>query len=151
MCHFLQEDKLVSKDTLKRTLNKAMRIMAFRSKYESAKSLYIYYKILPLEANIKLNQGKCIWKLTQNQHPDCIQAIYQTNSSTAINNKKDNNRFILPSFRTNIGRASLAYQGIKLWNKGIPETIKKSTKYSSFSKELKQHLLEENNLILSND
>ena len=106
MCYFLQEDKLVSKDTV---------------------------------------------KLTQNQHPDCIQAIYQTNSSTAINNKKGNNRFILPSFRTNIGRASLAYKGIKLWNKGIPETIKKSTKYSSFSKELKQHLLEENNLILSND
>ena len=51
--------------------------------------------------------------------------------------------FILPSFRTNIGRASLAYQGIKLWNKEIPET--------SFSKELKQHLLERNNLILRND
>ena len=124
--------------------------MAFRSKYESAKPLYIYYKILPLEANIKLNQGKFIWKLTQNQHPDCIQAIYHTNSSTAINNK-GNNRFILASFRTNIGRASLAYQGMKLWRKGIPETIKKSTKYSSFYKELKQHLLEGNNLILSND
>ena len=53
--------------------------MAFRKKYESAKPLYIYYKILPLEANIKLNQGKFIWKLTQNQHPDCIQAIYRTN------------------------------------------------------------------------
>ena len=38
--------------------------MAFRNKYESAKPLYIYYKILPLEANIKLNQGKFIEKLT---------------------------------------------------------------------------------------
>ena len=45
---------------LKRTLNKTVRIMAFRSKYESAKPLYISYKILPLEANIKLNQGKFI-------------------------------------------------------------------------------------------
>ena len=103
MCHFLQEDTLVSLFNaflklhidygsltwggtnnihllkLKRTLNKAMRIMAFRNKYESAKPLYIYYKILPLEANIKLNQGKFIWKLTQNQHRDCIQAIYRTN------------------------------------------------------------------------
>ena len=51
---------------LKQTLNKAIRIMAFRSKYESAKPLYISYKILPLEANIKLKQGKCIWKLTHN-------------------------------------------------------------------------------------
>ena len=38
---------------LKQTLNKAMKIMAFRSKYESAKPLYISYKIIPLEANIK--------------------------------------------------------------------------------------------------
>ena len=96
MCHFLQEDTLVSLFNaflkpyidygsltwggtanthllkLKRTLNKAMRIMAFRSKYESAKPLYIYYKILPLEANIKLNQGNFIWKLTHNQHPNKI-------------------------------------------------------------------------------
>ena len=75
---------------------------AFRSKYESTKPLYIYYKKLPLEANIKLNQGKFMWKLTQNQHRDCIQAIYHTNSSTVINNNEDSNRFILPSFRTNI-------------------------------------------------
>ena len=169
MRHFLQEDTLASlfnafvkpfvdygsltwRGTanthllkLKRTLNKAMRTMAFISKFESAKSLYIYYKILPLEANIKLTQGKFIWKLTHNQHPDCIQA---TNSSTAINDNEDNNRFVLPSFRTNTGRVSLAYQGIKLWVKEIPETIKKSATYSSFSKKLKHHFLEGNDLIL---
>ena len=90
MCHFLQKDTLVSLFNaflkpyidygsltwggatkthllkLKQTLNKAMRIMASRSKYESAKPLYIYYNILPLESNIKLNQRKFIWKLTQN-------------------------------------------------------------------------------------
>ena len=80
-----------------------------------------------------------------------MQAIYHTNSSTAINNNEGNKSFILPSFRTNIGRASLADQGIKLWTKGIPETMKKSEKYSFFSTELKQHLLEGNDLILSND
>ena len=67
---------------LKRTLNKSMRITDFRSTYEPPKSLYIYYKILPLKASIKRNQGKFIWKTTQNQHPGCIQAIYHTNSST---------------------------------------------------------------------
>ena len=44
--------------------------------------------MLPLEANVKLNQGKFISKLTQNQHKDCIQAVYHTNSSTAINNNE---------------------------------------------------------------
>ena len=97
MRHFLQEDTLASifnafvkpyvdygiltwggtTNThllkLNRTLNKAMRIMAFRSKYESVKPLDIYYKILPLEANIKLNQERFIWKLTQNS----IQIVYK--------------------------------------------------------------------------
>ena len=85
------------------------------------------------------------------QHPDCIQAIYYINSGTSMNKNEDNNRFILPSFRTNIGRASLAYQGIKLWNNGIHWTIEMFAKYSPFSKELKKRLLEGNNLILSND
>ena len=80
MRHFLQEDTLVSlfyaflkpyvdygsltwggaANThllkLRQTLHKTMRITAIRSKYGSAKPLYIYYKILPLDkANIKLN------------------------------------------------------------------------------------------------
>ena len=48
-----------------------------------------------------------------------------------INNKEIENRFLLPSFKTNIGRASLAYQGKKLWNKGIPVNIKKSADLKS--------------------
>ena len=44
--------------------------MDFRSKYKSAKPLDVYNKTLILEANIKLNQGKFIWELIQNQHPD---------------------------------------------------------------------------------
>ena len=144
MCHFLQEDTLVSLFNdfvklyldygsltwgvytnnhllkLKQTLNKAMRIMAFKSKYESAKPLYIYYKILPLKVKIKLNQGKFIWKLTQNLHLDYIQAIYHINSSTVINNKENNNRFALPSFRTNTARGSLAYQGKKTMEQRNP-------------------------------
>ena len=108
-----------------------------------------YY--IPLEANIiKLSQGKFIWKLTQNQHPQCIQAIYHTNLSTAINNKEGNNIGLFYHLLELLAEP-LTCLGIKLWNKEIPETIKKCTKYSSFSKELKQHLLEGNNLILSND
>ena len=80
--------------------------MAFRSKYESAKPLlYIYQTILPLEVNIKLNQGTFIRKMIQNPHPDYIQAIYHNNQSAAIKNKEGNNRFILPSSRTNIDKA----------------------------------------------
>ena len=47
--------------------------MAFRNKYESDKPLYIHYKVLPLEAIIKLSQGKFMWKLT----PKNTQIVYK--------------------------------------------------------------------------
>ena len=84
----------------------------------------------------------------------CTQIVFKIfftlTQAPAINNNEDNNRFIGPSFRT-MAEPALAYQGIKLWNTGIHVTIKKSGKYSLLSKELKQHLLEGNNLTLSND
>ena len=59
-----------------------MRIMGFRSKYESSKPLYIYNKLLPLEANVKLNH-KIYMETDPKSAPSCIQAICCTNSSTA--------------------------------------------------------------------
>ena len=68
-------------------LNKVVRMMSFKGKYESAKPLYNYFNILPLNESIKLSQGKFMWTLIQNQHPESIQKKFQRSSSTAINNK----------------------------------------------------------------
>ena len=91
--------------------------MAFRIKYESAKPLYIYLlqHITPWSKQ-KAKPRKIYMETDPQFAPKlvCIQDIFHTNSSTAINNNEDNNRFILPSFRINIGRALFAYQGIKL-------------------------------------
>ena len=52
--------------------------MTFKNRYVSAKPLYNYCELPPLETNTKLNQGEFIWKLVHNQQPECMQAIYHT-------------------------------------------------------------------------
>ena len=124
--------------------------MASRSTYELAKPLAIHLlqNITTLSKHKAAKPGKIYMETEQKSAPRLYASHYYTNSSTTINNNECSSRFILSSVRTNIGRASLASQGIKLWNKGIPETIKKSAKYSLFSKKLRQHFSEGNDLIL---
>ena len=53
--------------------------MTFRSKYESTRPLLFNYKILSLEANIKLNQGNFTWKLTHKKAPSRLYATHLSN------------------------------------------------------------------------
>ena len=39
-------------------MNKAIRLMGFKKKYDSVKSLFDYYSLLKLENIIKINKGK---------------------------------------------------------------------------------------------
>ena len=54
--------------------------------FESATLLFVYYSLLPSGCIVKLNKGKFMWKLVQKLHPDCIQSLYHTTTSTDINN-----------------------------------------------------------------
>ena len=110
--------------TIERTMTKAIRLMGFKKKYDSVISIFDSYGLLNLENMIKINQGEFMWKLVNKEQPECIQMMYHPREINALNKNKDKNRYILPYFRTNIGKLSLHYQGIHLWNTEIPREIK---------------------------
>ena len=56
-----------------------------------------YYHILNLQADIKINHGKFIWKLINKQHPECMQSNYHTNTNSAMN-RLENNQNLLYHF-----------------------------------------------------
>ena len=47
-----------------RNINKAVRVMVFKNKYESTKYLFEYLNIVPFDINIKLQQGKFMKQLS---------------------------------------------------------------------------------------
>ena len=95
-----------------------------------------------MQPNIKLNLGEFMWKLTNTHHPECIKEIHHIKKSTAVNSHENSQKYILPFHRTNIGKSSLAYQGIHTRNNSIPTNIKRCEIHSTFVKKLKLHPLE---------
>ena len=94
-------------------MNKAIRLIGF--KYFSIKLLFDYYGLLNFENMIKINQGKLMWKLVNKEEPECSRMKNHLQEIYSLNKNKDENRYILSHFRTNIGKFYLHYQGTYLW------------------------------------
>ena len=127
--------------TIERTMNKAIRLMGFKKKHDSVKSFFNYYGLLNFGNMIKINKGKFMSKLVNKEEPESIQMKYHLREINALNKNKDKNRYIFPYFRTIIGKLSLHYQGIHLWNSEIPREIKNVRNIKLFTKQLKDYTL----------
>ena len=80
---------------IERNLNKAVRIMLFKGKFESAHPLFQYLNFVPLHLSVNLQQSKFMKKLILCQHSDFIQEYQSITYLTSIN-KKNNTKLILP-------------------------------------------------------
>ena len=98
-----------------------MRTMLFKNRFDNVKPFYKHLNILPLTNNMKLLQGKFMWKLLAKKHPDSIIEQFPLHFNEAINNT-NTEKLTITYYRTSIGKKSLLYQGYKIWNLKILQT-----------------------------
>lgn len=91
---------------------------------------------------IKLNQSKFMWKLVNKKQTKCIQTKYYLRNINALNKNKNKNRYIIPYYKTNLGKLPLHYQGICFCNTEVPGQIKDAGNVKLLSKKLKDYMLE---------
>ena len=115
--------------------NKAIRI-TFRDFTLNTDDLYNTYKILPLTELIKLEQGKLMWKVLNNQMPDIITNIFVTHQNRP---QRQNRRFI-PIFRTKKKESFLSNTAKLNWTT-IPEELQNKSTIQTFSKNYYKFLL----------
>ena len=68
-----------------KTLNRSIRTILFKQKYDIIKLFYKYLGILPLKQDIKLQEGRFIWKLNRQNLPNCLLHKFSLIHSQAIN------------------------------------------------------------------
>ena len=83
-----------------------------------------------------------MWKLSAKKHPDSTIEQFPLHFNETINNT-NNEKLIIPYYRTPIGKKSLSYQGYKIWNHEITANIKNKESYSNFAKNYHKYLLDE--------
>ena len=112
---------------------KAIRLISFESKDEPALPLFQKHSILPLEMDLELKQAIFMWKLDKELVP----------KSLARNFRVNRNR-IAPIFnRLESSAKHITYAGPKVWQ-NLPDNIKNIAFPKSFSKAVKNHLLQNN-------
>ena len=109
-------------ELINRSIKRSIRTMMDMDKFDSVKPFYEYLKILPFKDNMKLLQGKFMWKLVNAVHPNSISEKFPLTYSEAITNHQ--NKLIIPYCHRAISKRSLAYTAYKLWNQEVPNDIK---------------------------
>ena len=119
--------------------NKAIRIINFKNKTESAQPLYSQTKVLPLYFNTILNEGKFIWKYTHNLLPNCCSNTLNDFGVSPYTRENNSLKLHTPIQRTDYGIKFLGYSGVRTWNMIVPDHIRNSSTPRSFSKNLKDY------------
>ena len=137
--------KKKSIDEIITSTKKVIRIMLFKNKYntitcmyEHANPLFNLLKILNFENSLKLTVSDFIWQIKNNKLPTIIQNLFQHKSHKYHTRQN----FTLPYAKTNFLRNSLFFNGIKLWNEGVPTYLKQSPDTICFKKRYKKIISE---------
>ena len=81
-----------------------MHTVLFKNRFDNVKPFYKHLNILPLTNNMKLLQGKFMWKHLAKKHPDSIVEQFPSlNFNEAINNTNVE-KLIIPYYRASRGK-----------------------------------------------
>ena len=108
-------------------------------KFDSVKPFYEYLHILQFKDNMKLLQGKFMWKPVNAVCPNSISEKFPLTYSEALNNHQ--NKLVIPYCHRALSKSSLAYIAYKLWNQDVPTDIKSIKTIKPFNKTYRKHLL----------
>ena len=120
-------------DTISAKTRKAIRLISFANKDEPSLPLFKKHSILPLEKDFELKQTIFMWKLENGLIPKSLASNFRTSR----------NRVIPILNRLESSAKHITYAGPKIWQK-LPDEIKNIAFPKSFSKAVKNHLLQNN-------
>ena len=82
------------KQLINGNINHSIRTVMDMDKFDSVKAFYEYLKMLPFKDNMKLLQGKFMWKLVNAVHPNFIFEKFPLTYREAIIIKKTCNTIL---------------------------------------------------------
>ena len=92
-------------ELINRTIKRSIRALINKDKFDSVKPFYEYLNILPFKDNMKLLQGKFMWKLVNAVCPNSISEKFPLTYSEAINNHQ--NKLGIPYCHRALSKRSL--------------------------------------------
>ena len=130
---------------LKTSQNRAIRIINFKPRTDSALPLFKNSKILPLKENIMFLKATFIWRVVHKYLPQSIMDVFSSHGAISKTDRSldiTSNKLQLPMQNKDIGKEFIIFDGIKLWNQQIPNNITELNTLVNFKIKYKQFLFD---------
>ena len=132
--------KTTALSNLKNLQNKVVRYITHSSPYTNVSNEYKKLGILKLDQIYFAEVGKFMFRKHKLTLPLSFDGYYNHINHNHNTRTRLHSEFSLPCPRTELGKQSIKYTGVKIWSK-IPNDLKNSTNLQSFSTQIKSHIL----------
>ena len=126
--------------------NKVVRYITHSSKFTNVSNEYKNLGILRLDEMYFSEVGKFIYRHSKADLPLSFDEYYSHINHSYGTRARLNSEFALPRPRTELGRQSIKYAGVKIWRE-IPHDIKDSSNAHVFSDKIKSYILHSNAVV----
>ena len=133
--------KTTALSKLKALQNKVVRYITHSSRFSDVTEKYKKLGILRLDEMYILEVGKFMYKYSKADLPLSFGEYFRHINHSYGTRTRLNLEFSLPQPRTELGKQSIRYAGVKIWSE-IPPDIKTYDKLQIFSDKFKSHILQ---------
>ena len=121
--------------------NKVVRYITHSSPSTDIMNEYKKLEILSLNEIYYSEVGKFMYKHSKSALPLSFDEYYRNIEHSYNTRTRLNSEFKLPRPRTELGKQSIKYIGVKIWRE-IPQNIKKSASSQGFNDQIKSYILQ---------
>ena len=124
---------------LKTLQNKAIRHITFSDRRTNIQQFFKKLNILKVEDIHFLEVSKFMYKNANKTLPQSFSEFFRHINHHHETRTKTRSNFTLPTPRTNFGKQSLKYNGVKVWS-DIPYNIRTASSKALFTIQIKEHM-----------
>ena len=120
--------------------NKILRYMTYTPQDSDVSGQYIQLNLLTLSDIYFLEISKFMYRNSKSTLPASFDEYFKNIEHQHNTRNKSNSALALPRPRTDLGKQSIKYSGVKIWGE-IPLDIRNAQTYETFGTLLKSHLI----------
>lgn len=122
--------------------NRILRILQWKKLDFPIIELYRNYNTLPIPALCNFQLLCFMFNYTKNNKviPNALRNYFTINNTVHTHNTRARNEYHLFSVNSNIGKKTMSFSTVKMWN-DLPETLKQISSLHTFKQRIKSYLL----------
>ena len=141
-CQIWGATYIYNMDRLHKLQKKAIRIICSENRFAHSGPLMKELGVLNVKNIYNYLAGQFMFRYVNKLLPNVFESYFTLSTSVHTYNTRQQSSFRLPYYRTNLGKRSVRYTGVKIWSEVLKSEIDTNSSQPVFKHNLKRCLLQ---------